>query len=57
MKIQYDAAKLKVKGYSAPNVVDNSSTGMITQFEKRLPVGKVDIDEFERRLKTLIDPT
>ena len=30
---------------------------MITNFEKRLPFNKVDIDEFERRLKKLSDPT
>lgn len=30
--------------------------GMITRFERRLPFGKVDVEEFERRLKKLIDP-
>jgi hypothetical protein len=45
-----------VKGYSPPNVDDKSETGMISNFEKKLPLGKVDIDEFERRLKKLVDP-
>lgn len=54
-KIKYDQAKLKVKGYSPPNVDDKSETGMISHFEKRLKFGMVDIDEFERRLKKLID--
>ena len=56
-KIKYDEAKLKVKGYSPPNVDDKSETGMLSHFEKRLPFGRVDIDEFERRLKKLSDPT
>ncbi|MFS8159276.1 MAG: hypothetical protein ACMG6E_03520, partial [Candidatus Roizmanbacteria bacterium] len=54
-KIKYDQAKLKVKGYSPPNVDDKSETGMISHFEKRLKFGAVDIDEFERRLKKLVD--
>jgi hypothetical protein len=44
-----------VKGYSPPNVNDISETGMISHFEKRLKFGAVDIDEFERRLKKLVD--
>lgn len=45
-----------MKGYSPPNVDDKSETGMISNFEKKLPLGKVDTDEFERRLKKLVDP-
>jgi hypothetical protein len=30
---------------------------MISNFEKRIPLNKVDVDEFERRLKKLSDPT
>jgi len=29
---------------------------MITRFETKISLGKVDIDEFERRLKKLVDP-
>jgi hypothetical protein len=37
---------------------DTSDTGFITEFEYQLPLIKVDIDEFERRLKKLaIDDT
>jgi len=36
---------------------DNSDTGMITNFERRLPFVKIDIEEFERRVKKLSDPS
>jgi len=54
MKIKYDQAKLKVKGYAPPEADDASETGMVTRFERKLPFGKVDADEFERRLKKLL---
>jgi len=37
-------------------VDDTSETSMITRFERKLPFGRVDADEFERRLKKLVDP-
>ena len=30
---------------------------MITRFEESLPLKKMTVDEFERRLKKLIDPS
>ena len=45
-----------MKGYSPPHADDKSDTGMVSHFEKRLMFGAVDIFEFERRVKKLVDP-
>lgn len=55
--MKYDEARLKVKGYGVNSAPDESDTGMITAFERRLPFIKIDIDEFERRVKKLSEPT
>ncbi len=52
----FDNAKLKASGFAPPNPTDNSETGCITKFEATLPLGKISLLEFERRLKKLIDP-
>ena len=58
MKKKYDAGRLKVKGYKAPGegVEDRTEMAYITEFERKLPFGLIDIDEFERRVKKLSDP-
>jgi hypothetical protein len=35
---------------------DKTTTNFITDYEYELPIAKVDIDEFERRLKKLAEP-
>ena len=44
-----------MKGYTVEKVEDKSETGFITDFEFTLPLKKIDIDEYERRLKKLVD--
>ncbi len=38
-------------------VDDNSQTAMVTKFEETLPFRKLTIEEFERRIKKLADPS
>ena len=52
---KYDEMKLKNQGYGASLVVDNTETGSITQFENDLPLQRVALDDFERRIKKLVD--
>jgi hypothetical protein len=56
MKQKYEDARLKYKGYKAEKIFDSTETGFITDFEYTLPLKKIDIDEFERRLKKLVEP-
>ena len=37
------------------NVIDTSPTGSITIFEMELPLTRMSLDEFERRIKKLVD--
>jgi hypothetical protein len=53
---RYEETRLRVQGFSAPKYDDRSDTGFLTQFEWRLPFGKIGILEYERRLKKLITP-
>ena len=53
---KYNEARLKVKGYTVPKIEDKSETGMITDFEYNLPLAKIDLDDFERRIKKLAEP-
>lgn len=41
--------------YGAESISDSSELGFISAFEQTLPLKKIDIDEFERRLKKLVD--
>jgi hypothetical protein len=54
-KIKYDETKLRVKGYTLPKFDDKSELHMVTDFERKLPIAKMDLDDFERRLKKLGD--
>jgi len=47
---------LKSKGYKTEKYSDSTPTGFITDFEFNLPLKKIDIDEYERRLKKLVEP-
>lgn len=51
-----NTAKYKVKGYSVPQIIDESEAGHITKFEYTLPLAFMDIDEFEKRIKKLGGP-
>jgi hypothetical protein len=57
MKEKYADARVKYKGYKVEKISDTSETGFITDWEFNLPLGKIDIDDYERRLKKLIDPS
>ena len=48
---------MKINCYRPEKIEDNSQTVMVTKFEETIPLKKITIDEFERRLKKLIDPT
>lgn len=52
---KYDEAKLKYKGYGVQQINDTSETGVITKFEFELPLTRVSLDEFERRVKKFVD--
>ncbi len=51
-----EVAKMKLQSLKPEKIEDNTQTVMITKFEETLPLRKITIDEFERRLKKLIDP-
>lgn len=46
---------MKVKGYSVEKIEDQGPLGMITEFESKLPLTEIDLDDFERRLKKLAE--
>ena len=56
LKQKYEDARVKYKGYKAEKINDVSETGFLTDFEFTLPLNKIDIDEYERRLKLLVQP-
>ena len=45
-----------MNGFSVPAIDDKSETGCITSFEQKLPLARISLLEFERRLKKLVDP-
>jgi hypothetical protein len=57
MKEKYADVRVKAKGYKVEKINDTSETGFITDWEFNLPIRKIDIDDYERRLKKLIDPS
>lgn len=52
-RIRYVEAKMRAKGYHLPKVEDKSELCFLSDFERALPLVKVDLDDFERRLKKL----
>ena len=48
---------MMAQGYAPDNVTDTSKTKMITDFEATLPLRKITLVEFERRLKKLVNPS
>ena len=50
-KDKYTVAKLMAKGYKMNNFQDNGETKCITDFENQLPICKVALDDFEKRIK------
>ena len=47
----YEETRLREGQYSLETVKDNSKLSMISQFEETLPLRKIDVNEFERRVK------
>lgn len=47
---------MKMQSYRPEKIEDNSTTSMITRFEETIPLRRMTIDEYERRLKKLADP-
>jgi len=47
--------KLKSKGYNIDILNDASELAAVTTFERNLPICKVGLDDYERRLKKLVD--
>ena len=54
-KDKYSVAKLIAKGYTFNNYSDNGETKKITIFESNLPICKVALDDFEKRLRDFMD--
>ncbi len=52
-KMEARVQLLRAKGYKVDKVKDNSVTAFISEYEYRLPLGKISIDDFERRVKKL----
>ncbi|CDW77354.1 UNKNOWN [Stylonychia lemnae] len=52
-QIDYEEKRLRYGQYKQEFVTDHSQISMISQFESTLPLTKIDVDEFERRLKML----
>lgn len=48
---KYTVSKLKASGYAINNFKDNGETKEITAFENSLPICKVALDDFERRIR------
>jgi len=49
---------LFIKGYRKPNIKDEHLTGMVTNWElDNLPLYCMSLDDYERRLKKLVDPS
>lgn len=53
---KYEEAKMKMQSFRPEKINDSSQTAMITKFEENIPLRKMTIDEFERRIKKLADP-
>lgn len=52
-RIKYLETKMRAKGYTLPKVEDKSELNFLSDFERALPLVKVDLDDYERRLKKL----
>lgn len=55
-QLKYEETRLKYGKYKADAVSDDTPTNIITHFETTLPLRKIDIDEYERRLKKFASP-
>lgn len=56
LKEKYEEAKIKMQTYKPEKISDDSQTAMITKFEETLPLKKVTIQDFERRIKKFATP-
>ena len=56
IKEKYEEAKMKMQSYRPEKVDDTSQTSMITKFEEIIPLRRMTIDEYERRIKKLAEP-
>ena len=54
-KSGYNSAKNRAQGFKPQYVDDTGPTGCITKFQLGLPFSKITLNEYERRLKKLID--
>lgn len=54
-KEKYEETKMRMQGYSVQVVNDTSETAIITKFESELPLCKMSLDDFERRIKKFVD--
>lgn len=52
---KYEETKMKMQGYSVQPINDTSDTGVITKFEQELPLAKISLDDYERRIKKFVD--
>ncbi|CDW81305.1 UNKNOWN [Stylonychia lemnae] len=48
---KYEESKMKIQQYRPEKIDDNSKTKSITKFEETLPLKKMTVEEFERRIK------
>ena len=48
---KYEESKMKLQQYRPEKIDDNSKTKAVTKFEETLPLKKMTVEEFERRIK------
>ena len=44
---------MRAKGYHLPKIEDKSELNFLSDFERALPLSRIDLDDYERRLKKL----
>ena len=44
---------MRAKGYTLPKIEDKSELNFLSDFERALPLSRIDLDDYERRLKKL----
>eukprot|EP00347_Sterkiella_histriomuscorum_P010838 403374731 len=54
---KYEEGKMKLQSYRPEIILDNSQCSMVTKFEQTFPLKSMTIDEYERRIKKLADPS
>ena len=55
-KDSLEVGKMRVQGFKVRKIEDTSQMACITDFQQSLPLSRMSLNEYERRLKKLLDP-